>query len=222
MRDLEQRLGKAVMEKAFQTYYARWKFRHPSTADLRETLAEVSGQREVVESVFAQQVYSAHPVDDRIESLTCVEQLPVPGTVCLNGQWIEQSDAKVKKEIQERRQAWGKAHPGNKGDAGPFPFLTTLALRRNGIPVPQTVRVTFADGSVETVQWQDDRRWARFTWVKPVKAVSAELDPYRSHYLDANKLDDSRTLTPQGGASRRWTSEAAAFLQSLYSLVVTL
>jgi len=31
MRDLEQRIGKEVMERAFKLYYARWKFRHPPT-----------------------------------------------------------------------------------------------------------------------------------------------------------------------------------------------
>lgn len=221
MRDLEQRLGKAVLEKAFKAYYAQWKFRHPSTADLRETLAEVSGQREAVESAFAQQVYSTRKVDDRIVSLTSVEQLPQPGSSTVDGKWVERSEESVRMQIRDQRQAWQKAHP--KGlDRGPFPFLTTLSLRRNGAAVPQTVRVTFADGSVETVAWQEDRRWARFTWVKPASAVSAELDPLRNHFLDANKLDDSRTIKPNGGASRRWTSEVAAFLQTLYSLVVTL
>ena len=44
MHDLEERLGKEVMEKAFREYYRRWHFRHPSAADLRATLIDVSGK----------------------------------------------------------------------------------------------------------------------------------------------------------------------------------
>ncbi|MBK7280981.1 hypothetical protein [Candidatus Aalborgicola defluviihabitans] len=40
MHDLEERLGKDVTEKAFKAYYKRWKFRHPSIADLRDVLIE--------------------------------------------------------------------------------------------------------------------------------------------------------------------------------------
>ena len=40
--------------------------------------------------------------------------------------------------------------------------------------------------------------------------------------LDNNKLDDSRTLKPDGAASRRWASDIAALVQTLYSLLVTL
>ena len=35
MHDLEERLGTPVMERAMKEYYRRWRFRHPSSADLR-------------------------------------------------------------------------------------------------------------------------------------------------------------------------------------------
>src|SRR3546814_18162890 len=54
MHDLEAQLGSEATAKAFKAYYARWSFRHPSVADLRETLAEVTGQRALVARVFAQ------------------------------------------------------------------------------------------------------------------------------------------------------------------------
>ena len=81
--------------------------------------------------------------------------------------------------------------------------------------------VKFADGSSETVQWNDDTNWQRYTWVKPVKAVSAELDPQRMHYLDASKIDDARTIKADSSASRRWGSQLAALFQVLFSLIAT-
>ena len=99
-----------------------------------------------------------------------------------------------------------------------------MTVRRDGASVPQTLVVRFADGSSETVAWNaasPDEKWRTFTWVRPVRAVSAELDPRRSHYLDVNKLDDSRTIDPKRSASTRWTSDAAAFFQLILSFIAT-
>ncbi|MEZ4363294.1 MAG: M1 family metallopeptidase [Kofleriaceae bacterium] len=221
MHDLEAHLGTEVMERAFKTYYERWKFRHPSAADLRETLAEVSGQRELVERTFAQQVYATQKVDDRIESLTSEEQRPQPGTSRVEGKWVELTKEDADKRARAARDAWDKAHPDAKV-GGPFPYETVVTVRRLGAAVPQTLVVTFADGSTQTARWNEDRPWARFRWTTSARAVSAQLDPERQNLLDANKLDDSRKLEPSSRAARRWTSHAAAVVQSVVSLLVTL
>ncbi|MDB5918655.1 MAG: peptidase [Massilia sp.] len=220
MRDLEARIGKDAMERSFKEYYKRWKFRHPSIADLREVLAETSGQRAVVEAVFAQQVYQVGKVDDRVDAITSVEEVPLPGTRQVNGVRVEESEPAVAKRIDAIRAQWEKAHPHAKaGGTGPFPFTTTVTLRRRGVAVPQTVLVKFADGTTETATWNGDEKWRQFTWTRPARAVSAELDPARMHYLDVNKLDDSRTIKPDGAASTRWTFDFAAVVQVLLALV---
>ena len=222
MRDLEQRIGKDKLELAFKEYYKRWKFRHPSVADLRETLAEFSGQRAWVEQLFAAQVMSTTRIDDRIDKFSSVEEVPQPGAREVNGKWVEESREAVDKRIEDIRGKWDKAHPDAKPGTGPFPFRTTVLVRRRGGAVPQTVDVTFADGSVETVKWDSDDKWQRFSIVKPVKAVSAELDPRRLHYLDVNKLDDSRTLKADTSAKRRWSADFGALVNIFLSLIATL
>jgi hypothetical protein len=214
MRDLEARVGKAKMERAFKEYYRRWKFRHPSIADLRETLAEVTGQRAVIEDAFARQVYAVTPVDDRIGDLSSTEQLPLPG--------MRDRQADVDNRIEAARAQWKKAHPHAPDGTGPYPYRTEVTVRRLGAPVPQTLLVKFADGSSETAQWDADERWHKFVWTKPARAVSAELDPQRLHYLDVNKLDDSRTLEPDARASRRWGLDFAAVVNYLLALIATL
>jgi hypothetical protein len=219
MRDLEERIGKDAMERGFKEYYKRWKFRHPSIADLREVLAETSGQRAAVEAVFAQQVYQVNKVDDRVDAITSVEELPQPGTSQVKGAWVEENEKALDERIETIRKQWKKAHPEAKDGTGPFAFITTVTLRRRGAAVPQTLVVRFADGSSETVAWNSDDKWQQFKWTRPAKAVSAELDPKRMHYLDVNKLDDSRTMKADGSASRRWSADFAAFVQILLSLI---
>ncbi|WP_181373043.1 M1 family metallopeptidase [Massilia glaciei] len=219
MRDLEARIGKQAMERAFKAYYQRWKFRHPSVADLRESLAEASGERTAVEQVFAQQVYQVAKVDDRIDRFGSAEELPQPGTYEVGGKRVEHDAAAVEKQIAAARAQWAKAHPEAKPGTGPFPFRTSVTLRRRGASVPQTLVVKFADGSTETAHWNNDEKWQRLSWIKPARAVSAELDPQRLHYLDTSKLDDSRTLAADPAASRRWGFDFAAFVQIVLSLI---
>jgi hypothetical protein len=223
MHDLEQRLTKPVMERAFKQYYETWKFRHPSIADLRETLAVSSGQRAVVEAAFEQQVYSTRKIDDRVLRIVSKQEEPQPGTRQVAGKWVEETEAQLEKRIEADRARWKKANPkAKKGVGGPYPWRTSVMLRRYGAAVPQTLVVKFADGSQEKVVWDNDQVWQRYTWLKTAKAVSAEIDPERTHLLDMNKLDDSRTIQADRSATRRWTSELVALAQIIFSLLVTL
>jgi hypothetical protein len=47
----------------------------------------------------------------------------------------------------------------------------------------------------------DARRWQRYTWVKPSRATYAELDPAQTHFLDANRLNNSRITDAEVGAN---------------------
>jgi hypothetical protein len=216
MHDLEERLGHEVTERAFKRYYALWHFRHPSTADLREALAEAAGDRAVVDDVFRRHVYGLETVDDWVEGVTSAEELPQPGTFLENGQWVERTHEAVDKEIERKRSEWAKTHPRPAPHGpGPFPYRTTVTVRRSGAPLPQTLLVTFEDGSTERLRWDDDRRWARFVLVRPIQVRSAELDPEQHYLLDGNKLNDGRRRERETSASRRWTGDIAAFFEVL-------
>jgi hypothetical protein len=97
-----------------------------------------------------------------------------------------------------------------------------VTLRRRGAVAPQTLVVKFADGSSETVVWNDDSRWKRYSWLKPAKAVSAELDPQHLNSLDTNLLDNSHVLKADKRAMRRVTADASGLVQALLAFVTTL
>lgn len=223
MHDLEERLGHSVMERAFARYYQQWRFRHPSVADLRATLIDVSGDPKDVNEIFNQYVYGTAHVDDRVASIDTEEELPFEGSfVSKDGKRSEIDAAASKKNIAAKRASWEKAHPKAAAGEGPFAWRSTITVVRDGAAVPQTLRVNFADGSHRELRWDDDRRWARFVFTRPSKAVSAELDPQQRVYLDANKLNDSRTTKSNGAASRRWSAAAATALETFYAFLGTL
>ncbi|MDF4004655.1 M1 family metallopeptidase [Luteibacter sp. PPL552] len=222
MHDLEARLGKPVLEKAFRQYYATWHFRHPAIGDLQQVLSDVSGQPAVIADVFEKYVYGTARIDDRVTGIDSVEVLPLAGSSVRDGERIDIGQDVNDAAIARQREAWARAHPNAKEGTGPFPWRTTVTVWRDGASVPQILRVTFADGSTDTVPWNDDRRWARFTLTRGVQGVSAELDPQGAVLLDANKLNDSRTVEPNHAASTRWSADIAALLQGLYTWLGTL
>jgi hypothetical protein len=222
MRDLEAQVGTPALERAFKLYYARWKFRHPSAADLRAALVEGTGRPDVVDRIFADQVYGVKPVDDRIASFSSTEVLPQPGYVMYKGRLVELTDESLDKAVSDRRDAWKKAHPKAKPGEGAFPYRTVVLVRRAGANVPQVLHVKFSDGSTAMAAFNGDRPWQRFTWTRNAKAVSVELDPQGMHYLDADQLDNSRTIDGDGSVARRLAGQFGSALQSLLALLVSL
>lgn len=221
MRSLELQLGTEVMDRALKVYYQRWKFRHPSAADLRDVLAEVSGKPALVHQVFDTHVYASARVDDRVEKLDSEKVRPPLG---LYGPQAAEWTAEQRSAWESsQREAWKKAHPEAKDDeAGPQAYRTTVTLRRRGAAQAQTLVVKFADGSEERVVWDDAARWKRFSWVKPVKAVSAELDPQKTHLLDVSFADNSRRLEADARGTRRLLNDLGAALMSLLALLSAL
>ena len=222
--DLESLVGREALERGMKLYYRRWHHRHPGTADLRAALAEGTGRPEIVDRWFAEQVYANAPIDDRLTALESDEVLPRPGFVLREGKRVELDAEAVRKEIDAARAAWKKEHPGEGGvgAGGPFPFSTAVTARRFAAQVPQTLVVKFEGGGEERIDWPPGERWHRWVLVRPVRAISAQLDPQRAYLLDLNKLDDGRLRERAPLASRRWTAEVASFVSLLLSLLVTL
>ncbi len=222
MHDLEARVGTPALERAFKLYYARWKFRHPSVADLEQALIEGTGQREAVEQIFAQQVYGVGKVDDSISAFSSNEVLPQPGYVQQKGKRVELTSDDIDKAISDKRKAWEKAHPKAKPGQGPFQYRTNVLVRRAGADIPQTVLVKFADGSSKTAHFSGGKPWQRFVWTTDSKAVSVQLDPEKKSNLDKSILDNTRTLKPDKSVARRIGGQISTLLQTIYSILVTL
>jgi hypothetical protein len=221
LHDLQSLIGTEAMDKSFKVYYNTWKFRHPSIADFREALADNSGQPELIDKYFALEVYGARRIDDDVDSVTSDEVLPQLGSHEENGKWVNVDEKAIDEQVAKTRKDWDKAHPKPEPGTGPFPFLTTVTLKRYGAPVPEILTVQFADGSSEVAVWNDSKRWARFSWTKPVKAVSAEIDANHQRLLDADKLNDSKTLKSDPKAALRLSGDIATWYQYLLSLMVT-
>src|SRR5699024_8392070 len=158
---------------------------------------------------ISQQVYGTRRVDDRIVDIRSVKLRPRAGSYIEDGKRVTRTREQVGQTIERARQAWARKHP-DAASGGPWPWRSFVTVKRDGAAMPQTLKVTFADGSSKTVRWDDGSRWKRFRWDAPTRVVSAVLDPEHEDFLDADVLDNSYTVAANPAASRRWTADFAA------------
>jgi hypothetical protein len=222
--DLEQQIGAEALSRGMALYHRRWRFRHPSTADLKEALLDAGADRVTVERFFESQIHGVEQSDDRLVRVEAEEVLPAPGPVHRDGKRAERDEAEVREEIRERRAAWEKEHgKPQEGRPGPFPWRNLVEARRfRATGLPHTLLVTFEDGSSETLAWPAGERWGRWVLERPVKVRSARLDPEGRWLSDLRKLDDGRRREANPRAARRWAADAGAWLQLLFALVEAL
>jgi hypothetical protein len=94
-------------------------------------------------------------------------------------------------------------------------FRTNVVVRRYGEAIfPVDVLVTFANGDRTTERWDGKGRWRLYTYDRPVRALSAQVDSNRVLLLDVNYTNNSRTLEPKGAqAATKWAAVWMVWLQ---------
>ena len=109
----------------------------------------------------------------------------------------------------------GADNPGATKGAESANYRTTVVARRlEAGQFPVDVLVTFENGEQAREKWSGQGRWAVFTYDKPSKAVSAQVDPERVLLLDAHYTNNSKTLEPgTRAAGRKWSLTWLIWLQ---------
>jgi hypothetical protein len=92
------------------------------------------------------------------------------------------------------------------GEDQPRTYETQLVVRRYGeVVLPVDVLVRFADGQEAREHWDGRDRWRQYRWSRPVRAVSASVDPEHRLVLDVNYTNNTWTLQPANhAAAHKW------------------
>ena len=180
-----------VMQRVLSVYFAKWKFGHPQPEDFFAVLDQVTGKDH---GWFVDQVYrSSNTFDYSVDQLT--------------------SDPTASRGIMESPD--GLKFQETKADGQ---FHTVVVVRRlGGGQFPVDVLVTFSNGEQAREKWDGTGRWGLFTFDRPFKAVSAQIDPERILLLDTNYANNSRTTEPRSAqAATKWTLRWMVWLQDLF------
>ncbi len=187
---LEGLVGEPSWSRIMRTYHMRTRFRHPTKADFVAVVNEVSGRD--LTWFFDELLEGTLAFDYGVGEISSVEvPAHLRGVFDENGSRQEWTDDRIGK----LEAAAAKAP---EGGAPPRLYRNTVVLRRYGEArlggdARVEVLVRFADGSSETRTWDGQARWTRLEFVRPAKAVSAQVDPRGIWLIDENLANNSRS-----------------------------
>lgn len=190
LHTLERYLGWERLQRGLSTFFARWQFRHPPPEDFFASIEEAAGENL---AWFFDSVYrSSNTFDYAVERFT---------TAPLRIRGYGGTAATPTFDTQEEEGI----------------FRTTAVVRRLGEAVfPVDVLVTFEDGQEVRERWDGRDRWRAFSYDRPARATSVQVDPERVLLLDVNYTNNSQTVSPRGrGAARKWSLAWMVWLQDL-------
>jgi hypothetical protein len=96
-------------------------------------------------------------------------------------------------------------------------YRTDVIVRRNGEAIfPVDVLVTFEDGGQQREHWDGQARWQQYTFDRPSRAVSAQVDPEQLLLLDVNRTNNTSALAPATDrAATKWSLKWLVWLQDV-------
>ncbi len=189
-----------TMQKVLSIFFSRWKFKHPRPDDFFAVLNEVTGTDH---QWFINQVYTSSNTFDYAVDRLSSEPIGARGL-------MEPAEG-----ADDADKARGLQFRETKVDGQ---YRTTVVVRRlTAGQFPVDVLVTFSNGEQAREAWNGQGRWQVFTFDRPVKAVSAQIDPERRLLLDTNYTNNSKTLEPATDrAATKWTLRWMVWLQDLF------
>lgn len=199
---LEGLVGDECMQAIMQTYFKRWKFKHPCRKDfiaiVNEVVPKYHGDKfgPDMNWFLNQAIYGTEECDYAVHNITNTEVLPPVG-------FFDNED---------------KALVLSDYDEAPVYKAKTILYRLGEFMVPQDVRIIFDNGDMLIEHWDGKSRSYDFTYIGTRKIVSVEIDPFNKIPLDKNLINNSYTNNPNGiGIFRYFTS----FMTWIESSMVT-
>ena len=192
---LERIIGPDKMAQAMRTYFMRYRFKHPTPQDFMNTVQEVAGQD--LSCYFDQAFKGTQIFDYEVDSIHSDR-----------ADWYNESGAAAKHDSLK------KAAPE---------YRDTVVVRRKGdFIAPVDLEVKFDGGEVAREHWDGKDRWVRYSYTKPAKIVSAEIDPQHKMWMDRDFYNDSQTAASDARATHKvanillfvseWLGQALAWL----------
>ncbi|MDH4219584.1 MAG: M1 family aminopeptidase, partial [Candidatus Aminicenantes bacterium] len=182
---LENYLGEDVMSDLMRTYFERWKFKHPTSADFAAVAEEVSGQD--LSWFFDQFLNSPDKLDYAIGRIGSKEVKEPEGII--DGQPQEQEKKKGKEKAEEKTK--------NKEDKEKVYRNEVDVVRKGEMIFPQDILIRFEEGEEIMEKWDGKERWKRFIYYRPYRLESAHVDPENKIVFDANFTNNSKLMKPK-------------------------
>lgn len=190
-------VGLETMDEIMQSFFHRWKFKHPSGPDFIQVINEVVTEKhgdqfgENMNWYLDQVIYGTELCDYAVSNISNdLKQKPFgileDGEDCIAPQ---KSDNEI--------------------------FSSSVTLQRlEGMRIPVEVQITFEDGTSILEKWDGQDRSKTFKYEGPQKVTKAIIDPMRKIYLDKDFTNNSYTIASQKTGIRKYAIQFMTWLQN--------
>ncbi len=197
LNTLEGLLGEATMQAIMQTYFARWKFKHPGRQDFIDVVNEVVQQRHG-DQFGSDMNWFLEPVIFGTEmcdySVASISNTLMPEPLGI----FEEIDKPLLPEEEQ-----------------PELYRSKVVLYRlGGLVIPQEIKVVFDDGEVVLANWDGQARSHELVYTGEKQVLSAFLDSDWKTPLDKNRINNSYTLEPDKTGLQRTCAALLSWLQA--------
>lgn len=199
---LERMIGRPVMDEIMQTYFERWKFKHPCTRDfiavVNEIVPKYYGNKfgENMNWYFDEVLSGTNICDYELTRIRVTEVKRARGvqdTVGGKTEYTRRHDKKQEPEYESR----------------------VLVSRLGEVKLPVDVLVRFDDGKEIRETWDGQARWKEFIYIGESEVISATVDPDGILALDVNVNNNSKTVNRSSLPFWKYTTKFLTLVQTI-------
>jgi hypothetical protein len=202
---LENYVSSGVMKEILHSYYDRFKFGHPCTADFISLVNRVSGRD--LNWFFDQALYSSVSLDYKLDKISVRAECEPEGIFAEKP--YDQADTLQFESGSDTSAAIEDADSGRI-------YVSKITVGREGEFVfPVEVLVKFDDGTEILEHWDGRQRYAVYQYEKPARVISAEVDPSGKIWLDRNFLNNGKTVETNNTARNKYILRWLFWMQNL-------
>jgi len=204
LRTLEGLVGEKTMQKIMQTYFKRWKFKHPGRQNFIDVVNEIvpkehgNGFGKDVNRLLEQAILGTETCDYAVHA---IETHQVPNKLGFFESTNNCKSDTTKSEIYHSK---------------------VIVFRLGELVVPQEVLITFDNGQTKLEKWDGKARSTEFVYNEPQRVISAHLDPMQKISLDTNLINNSYAVHPNKVGIWRYVSAFVMWLQTCMLALSTL
>ncbi len=201
MFTLEGLLGQKVMDDVMQTYFEKWKFKHPCGKDFIDVVNEVVKEKlgnkfgDNMDWFFNEVLYGTDICDYKLANIS-LSKVDEPHGIY--------DSAGVNKYYRFKKET-GK----------PVYESKVVVERLGGVIVPEEILVHFDNGKEILEHWDGKDRVHDFIYDRPEKVVWAKVDPYNKIPMDVNLINNSFTTQPQSSAANKYFTKFIFWVENI-------
>jgi hypothetical protein len=204
LKTLENIVGTENMDLIFETYFERWKFKHPCTSDFIEIVNEVVKKSDIPEVgknlnwYFQQTIFNSSICDYKLASITNTLTLETNSGV------FDKDGVKLT-IVPETEESVYKSN--------------IVVYRLGDIKIPVEILVHFENGEEIIEYWDGEESLKTYYYTNKNKIEWAKVDYLDKILIDINRNNNSYTLVDNNLAYIKYTNKFLFWLQNILQTI---